>query len=289
MSVKENENKKKKRIWLRITIILLSVVLFACSVLGVLQLGSWYTEKYWEHWRPTYEKVDITPLFSKTELTEEDYETLYRQTGLTKLGVDGLFAANRQRKMLDMQEVLFAEHQITADHFAPFTYIEEIETEMPLAVLEDGDILVSATTRVSWWRYGHAAIVINGKSGQILESLSPGVNSAVSYANTFADLANFLVLRPKMDAEVRIAAAQYAKENLQDIPYQMTTGIFTKKYNPEGLKTSQCAHLVWYAYKTQGYDLDSNGGLIVKPQDIALSEHVEVVQAFGFDLDTLWS
>ena len=30
------------------------------------------------------------------------------------------------------------------------------------------------------------------------------------------------------------------------------------------------------------------GGAIVKPQDIALSNQVEVVQAYGVDLDKLW-
>ena len=40
--------------------------------------------------------------------------------------------------------------------------------------------------------------------------------------------------------------------------------------------------------KKFGFDLDSNGGWLVKPQDMALSKHVEVVQTFGFNPDTLW-
>ena len=45
---------------------------------------------------------------------------------------------------------------------------------------------------------------------------------------------------------------------------------------------------VWYAYKKFGIDLDSTGGAVVKPRDIANSNQGEVVQAFGFDLDKLW-
>ena len=71
------------------------------------------------------------------------------------------------------------------------------------------------------------------------------------------------------------------------VPYRLTTGVFSKK-SPRNLKTSQCAHFVWYAYKKFGIDLDSNGGKVVKPQDIALSDKVELVQAYGFNLDTLW-
>jgi uncharacterized protein YycO len=73
------------------------------------------------------------------------------------------------------------------------------------------------------------------------------------------------------------------------IPYRLTTGILYKKYDENGLRYSQCAHFVWYAYKKFGIDLDSNGGAIVKPQDMALSPQVELVQAFGFDFDKLWS
>jgi uncharacterized protein YycO len=107
-------------------------------------------------------------------------------------------------------------------------------------------------------------------------------------AETFTDLANFLVLRPKLEQSVKTEIAQYVKENMLNVPYRLTTGIFTKKYD-ENFPNSQCAHFVWHAYKTFGVDLDSNGGAIVKPQDIALSDKVEVVQAYGFDLDKLWS
>ena len=82
---------------------------------------------------------------------------------------------------------------------------------------------------------------------------------------------------------------EFAYNNLLGIPYRLATGILSKKYNPDKLKGTQCAHLVWYAYKKFGVDLDSNGGAIVKPQDMALSDKVEVVQAFGFYLDKLWS
>lgn len=279
---------KRKKIWLRVAIVCTAIVLFVGVVLGFLQLGTVYTERSWEHWRPDYEKEDIAELIYKQTLTDEEYELLYRQTGFTKLGVDGLRESNKHSRILEMQKFLFEEHEITADHFAPFTYIEEIDDYAPMAVLEDGDIIVSATTRVSWWRYGHAALVVDGARSRILESLSPGVNSAIGNAVTFADFANFMILRPKADAEIKAQVVEYAEEHLIDLPYQMTTGIFSRK-KADTLKATQCAHLVWHAYYKYGIDLDSNGGLIVKPQDIALSDQVEVVQAFGFDLDELWS
>lgn len=82
--------KRKRSVKKKLLIALLSVAIFAVSVLGVLQLGVWYTANHWQQWRPSYEKIDILPLLWKDERTEEDYDVLYRQTGLTKTGIDGL-------------------------------------------------------------------------------------------------------------------------------------------------------------------------------------------------------
>ena len=129
---------------------------------------------------------------------------------------------------------------------------------------------------------------MDGANFRIAESLEPGAVSAMDSASTFTNIANFLVLRPKLEQSVKTEIAQYVKENMLNVPYRLTTGILTKKYD-ENFPNSQCAHFVWHAYKKFGVDLDSNGGAIVKPQDIALSDKVEVVQAYGFDLDKLWS
>lgn len=272
----------------RIAIVLVALLLFVASVLGALQLGVVYTERSWTHFKPDYEKIEISEILYKTELSEEDYQTLYKQTGLTKIGVDGLLAEGRRQKIISIQEYFFKEHEIYGDHFAPFTYIEKTKGHAPFAALQDGDIIVSATTRVSWFRYGHAALVVDGRQGIIAEAFSPGSESSLNSVTTFDYLANFLILRPKVDAEVKQRVVQFAKEELVGIPYRMTTGVFSKKFNEDSLTGSQCAHLVWYAYKKFGVDLDSTGGGVVKPQDMANSEHVEVVQAFGFDLEKLW-
>ena len=277
--------KKKRRKWLAV---LLAVAIFAATVLGVLQAGVWYTESSWEHWYPDYAKIDLTPLLEKSARTDEDYRLIYEQTGLTKRGVDDLLAEEKSAKILEIQQGFFERPNRKAKHFSAFTYIEETDFYMPMIALKEGDILVSASTRVSWFRYGHAALVVDGVSETILEAICPGTVSRYSSARTFANLVNFLVLRPKLDTEIREGVALYAKENLLDIPYGLTTGIFSKKAG-ETIKRTQCAHLVWYAYHRFGIDLDSNGGAVVKPQDMALSPYVEVVQAYGFNLDTLWA
>ena len=279
--------KGKTSVKKRIAIILLCVFLFACSLLGVTALGSAYTGKRLNRFTPNYQKIDLAPILDKQSLTSDDYETLYRQTGLTKIGIDGLLQANKRARILEIQNAFFQSYEIDAYHFAPFTYIERINTYVPMAVLEDGDIILSSTTRVSWFRYGHTALVLDGERERLLESFAPGSDSAITTSKAFANLANFIILRPKVDKAVKEQVVDYAFENLIGVPYRMTTGIFFKKF-PDKISGSQCAHIVWYAYKKFGVDLDSTGGAVVKPQDIANSPYVEVVQAFGFDLDALW-
>ena len=283
--MKKDKEKKttKKRKWT----ILLAIVIFVGAVLGFLQLGSFYTEKTWSHFCPSYEKIDLMPILEKETLTEEDYETLYRQTGLTKLGIDGLRDVGALNRILNIQTYFFKEQTINTIHFNPFTYSEEINDSIPMAQLEPGDILITSTVRVSWLRYGHSALVVDGESNLVVESMSPGASSTFNSAFDFSELGDFMVLRPKIDKETKAEVVEFAKNELIGLPYRFTLGIFYKKF-PDELRVSQCAHLVWYAYKKFGYDLDSDGGGIVKPQDMLLSEHVEVVQAYGFDLDDLW-
>ena len=278
---------EKRKVWQRIAIVFGAVLVFVCSVLGVLQAGVVYTKTHWEHWRPDYEQIDISALLDKNDKTEDDYETLYRQTGLTKIGIDDLLQERRKDRIFAIQEFLFKEREVKIRRFNPFTYMEEVEGFAPMARMKDGDIIVTASVRVSWWRYGHAALVADGKNERLLESLSPGVESKYSGAYTFGNLANFMILRVNVDEEIKQQAVAYAKENLVGLPYSMTVGVLSKKYKEE-IKKTQCAHLVWYAYKKAGIDLDSNGGGIVKPQDIANSPYVEVVQVVGYNLDTLW-
>ena len=284
MRNKAGKTKKKRAL-----IIILSAILFVGAVLGFLQIGCIYTEKTWSQFCPDYEKVELMPILIKDTLTDEDYETLYRQTGLTKLGIDGLREKGRLDRILQIQTYFFKKQTVYIKHFNPFTYTEEIKDSIPMAQLEPGDILVTSTTRVSWLRYGHAALVVDGHtdSPMVVESISPGSSSTFNYASDFSKLANFMVLRPNVDVETKAEIVEFAKTELVGIPYRFTLGIFYKKF-PEKITVSQCAHLVWYAYKKFGYDLDSTGGGVVKPQDMALSDYVDVVQAYGFDLDDLW-
>lgn len=98
--------------------------------------------------------------------------------------------------------------------------------------------------------------------------------------------------------------ASYALQHLEGVPYRLLAGMFSRKLfqgaseeentvvagldsnvaevSTAPLSDTQCAHLVWYAYKQFGIDLDSDGGLFVTPYDIQNSPYLEVVQSYGY-------
>ena len=286
MKDKHKSDHKRKRV----RIVLFAVLISFASIFCFLELGVVYTANTWEHFSPKYEKTDVTAVLAKEELSEEDYYLLYRQTGLTQIAIDELRAKNLYGKILEIQDFFFSDYKIRKNHFNVFTYQEELQNAYaPMTLVQDGDIVVTGTTRVSWLRYGHAALVIDGQNRTILESVGVGTKSEINPIECLSMMANFIILRPKVAAEIKNEVVSFAKDNLVGVPYRLTVGLFFKKYNATKIEKTQCAHLVWYVYKKYGIDLDSNGGWLVKPQDIANSPHVEVVQVFGFDLDRLWS
>ena len=280
----ETGKKKRMKKWLAVT---LAVLFSLAFVLGFLQLGAVYSMRAWEYWRPDYEKTDILPILEKRELSEEDYKVLYAQTGLTKLGIDDLLSEGKAGRILQIQELYFKPFTVENDCFAPFTYMAEIDWNALLTTLKDGDILISATTFTSWFRYGHSALVVDGADKLVVESVSPGERSELASALEFTDRASFMVLRAKAEETLRREVAKYARENLVNLPYRLTMGIFFKKFK-QTPTASHCSHLVWYAYKKYGIDLDSTGGGVVTPRDIARSLNLELVQTFGFNPEKLW-
>lgn len=290
----EMRRKKRKRIWITIACVVCSFVLLAVGVLSAFQIGCWHNQNTLRFWTPDYEQVDISSLLTKETLTEEEYDLLYRQTGVTKIGIDDMRTSFTGRQnLLSIQKNFFRDYEEYSRMFGPFTYTEEIEysssAELPVvADMQDGDILVSTSMYFSWWRFGHSALVVDGDGKRILEALEPGYTSETSSVNTFRFRANFILLRPKVDEEIKAQVVEYAKTELLGLDYSFMVGLLSKKYNGKTPDKSQCAHIVWLAYKQFGIDLDSNGGKIVTPHDMYKSEYMEVVQVFGLDLDKLW-
>ncbi len=182
-----------------------------------------------------------------------------------------------------------------------------------MPTVQTGDILITFNGHVFGWRSGHAAIVVDAEKRLTLEAIMPGFDSEICSLDDWQEYPGFALLRLKgASLEEREQIAAYAQKYLTGLPYSLTAfadsggeglravrrdsagGAFPDADEkgsgdsadcPPPLSGTQCAHLVWYAYRQFGYDLDSDGGLIVTPYDLYRSDLLELVQLYGLNHD----
>lgn len=272
-----------------------AVLLFAA--LAVLW---WFLQGPFAHrlqpFSPTYDRMDLGPVLDKTALATEDYDTLYAQTGLGPAAIDDLRAMGGQgvAQILATQAAFFTHPgEETCSALGVTTREHRFRKEngamvyaAPLAPLKEGDILVSLSTHTAGWTHGHAGLVIDPDPERpvTLESVVLGTRSSAMNANHWRSYTTFMVLRPKANEATRRAVVDIANEHLTDIPYSLVSGVFGEKLQSlDGPHSAQCGYLPWYAWMAVGLDLDSDGGRVVTPEDLAESPYVEVVQLYGLD------
>ncbi|MBQ8781138.1 MAG: hypothetical protein IJZ72_05645 [Oscillospiraceae bacterium] len=212
--------------------------------------------------------------------SEEDYILIESQTGLGRAAADKI----RPWELLKYQEIFFKDIEIKCVSTTAVSFEEYVpEPCAEIVTVEDGDILYTSAAHILSWRNGHAAIVTDAAKGRTLEAVVIGRNTAYSTISKWEGYPNFKVLRLKgASAEERRAIAKTAEKYLFDKPYDLLAGIYpAKNTSAEDISGTQCAHLVWQAYAAHGYDLDSDGGFIVTPADIAQSDLLETVQKYG--------
>lgn len=295
--------KRKKKKVRRIVFTTVSIAIPLALLLFVWT----YSVEGEAHFAPEYPMEDIEGYLEKEELSEEDYEFLFQQTGLTKLAIDTLWEENRREEILAVQEHLFRQVDVRCERsFLVFRELLEAEKspkqrlrhaetlDMAIPVVEDGDILITFNSHFLGWRNGHAALVVDAERGLTLEAISLGRDSSIRSLRSWTDWPSFVVLRlTELSQRERAVVADYAERNLKQIPYSLTAGMWDGDEEEledalqegETLGGTQCAHLIWYAYNHFGYDLDSNGGVLVTPKDLYESSLLEVVQMYGVKIE----
>lgn len=228
---------------------------------------------------PTYPMEDISVYLKQEKLTEEDYALLYRQTGLALPAVDALRRENREEELLMAQKRFFAVEKTCCERdFLLFNEVLAVPRDIVMPVLEDGDILITFNSHFLGWRNGHAAIVVDAEQGLTVEASTLGQNSAIRSIRGWYDCPSFAVLRMEnVSKEQRAKIADYAEKMLVGVPYRLTAGTQVP------VSGTYCSHLIWYAYKQFGYELDSDGGIVVTPRDVYDSPLLELVQIYGMN------
>ncbi|MBQ3058015.1 MAG: hypothetical protein IJD00_03605 [Clostridia bacterium] len=268
-----------KNKWIKRIVNIISIFL---AVLLIIMLANVFAQNVVAHIEKPF-----TPQYERVTLTEEtDYETIFLQTGLGKAAAEELINEGRFDKILEAQELFFANDKIECIPLIKwFTREERLKNELiPFYDLQPGDILVTLSTHTFGWRHGHCAIVIDDFT--TVESISMGENASKGYIRYWQDYSNFAVLRVKNKTiEERQAVAKFTIDKLLDKPYSIFSGLGFKKVPDVDSKgfSLHCSYLVWYAWNNFGVDLDSDKGRLATSFDILNSDKVEIVQLYGMD------
>lgn len=236
--------------------------------------------------------VVLDGILSKEQIDESEYRTLFSQTGLSRRAIEELPDGMREEILVKAQRLFFTRPASYCSKSSMICWQEENVNDLlpEFWGLQDGDILISFCSHTFGWRNGHAAIVVDADRGETLEAVVMGEDSCLQSVQKWRRYPSFLVLRLKQTSfEKRHEIALYAREHMEGIPYGFTTDFLEHFKSPlfgEPADTD-CSHLIWKSFLHFGYDLDSDGGLIVTPQDIAESPLLEVIQIYGIDPDTV--
>lgn len=271
-------------------------IIFFAVVFGVLQTWMFLSDRS-PSYMPNYPQLPLNSTINKQRLSPEDYELILMQTGLGKSNVDYLRAYGEPGEFEQAQERFFASSNIYCQKNTPISAEESLRNDrgepvngLKLVNLQAGDILISASCHTFGWRNGHAAIVVDPKQGITLESVVLGKDSCLQSVEKWERYPTVMVFKLKgASPQKQKAVAAAALKRLNGIPYGLTVGLLSEKFTGEPLKATHCAHLVYSAYKSFGWDLDANGGPIVTPQDLAMSPQLELKQVYGMDPKKLWA
>lgn len=275
--------RKKIMITAILFIVVISILLFRCFTMEDLALT-----------KPSYPKLDLAEICKKDIFTKSDYDILLMQTGLGKPALDKIKQTNNNmiQVLRKYQDDFFDKKKMECNKIGVITYEErmvnkkgKIMKAFQVADIKNGDVVLSRSTHSFGWRHGHAAIVTDSKKGELLEATLLGCPTGINDIENWQSYSSFILLRPK--AEISgTEAADIAIKNLKDISYGLFSGIPTK--GPDKVTKTQCAHLVWYSYYRLGYDIDSDGGWLVTPKDIAHSNLFDIVQVYGVNPKEIW-
>lgn len=170
--------------------------------------------------------------------------------------------------------ITLEEHCVNPDNqLTPCHQLKDIQT---------GDILVSKSSHTLLFRHGHAGLVVDAEAGLVLEARGYGAPSMLLPLDEWDYFPTVKVLRLKDATEPLIQEiVERAQSDYLDLQYN----ILARKSQST---STQCSDIVWKVFNEFGYDLDSNGGTFVTPQDIANSPFLYEVESHGFSKKRPW-
>ena len=184
------------------------------AIVLVLEIGVFANHFYKDAYYPDYQKEDISFVLDKEALSDDDYALIFKQTGLTRAGVDALIFAGKRDDVLKIQEDYFARYEVKKIQFSPLTCCHENYEDIETVPLQNGDVFISPTSHFSFFSLGHSAIVVDAQENKIVNST--GYNNKSCYEDVYAITVDpsFVVLRPKLSHFERTQLVEYVKNEL---------------------------------------------------------------------------
>ena len=272
-----------------ITVILAVLIVFFSADFILSEITDKWAYKDSEN-RDDFQWSLLEEKFENSEnLTEDDYDEIFLQSGLGKLAVDSLLDEGRPDKIKEYREYYLMDKEFYCYRKGVFACHEkmtdlsgEIISHPDFADLQNGDIVITLSIHSLGWRHGHATIITDAENGIGVQAVMMGEKSNNTRLDTWKSFPLVAVLRPiNIDVATRIQAGEFAENNLKGLYYSLSGGIFSGRDMEEIPLTTQCAHLVWYAYMACGVDIAPESGRIITPKDFLESESLEIVQVYG--------
>ena len=263
--------------------ITITILIFISVILMYIIFGIYNHNR--AYYIPQYPMEDISDILDKDDITEEDYNKIFLNTGVSPEAAKEITDGGNTSILRVLNKMYFEKPSYKKTYIAFPVTASELNKGIltPLVPLKKGDVLITFNTHTLQWRHGHSAIVVDEKGEKILEHMSVGHKSKITLAKRWGIYPGFVILRHK-DSKLSSDAADYAVKNLSGIDYSIFAGIDKKdKSKNETVDSSHCSHIVWQAYKAVGCDIDSDGGKIVTPYDISVYEDFRPIQIFGIN------
>ena len=224
--------------------------------------------------RPSAAQQDISAILEKDIWTAADYRQIWQQTGLGREIVDTLRTEkNGNQQILREQERFFSAPPYDCRILSGFSMAEGLTRKSdfyPLYGLQPGDVVLTKSTHTLFYRHGHSALCLDADT--LLEATAIGNPTEETAAETGMNR-----------EELGKAVAKYAEEKLSNDTYNLLAGAIGK-----GIDTgeTQCAYLVWAAYRPFGIDVSSRN-FPITPHALLQSGKFEVIRCWGFDTEDI--
>lgn len=267
--------------------LILSIVIAFCGILSVVTLHNNAS------FSPEYEMLDLKNILSKEAFSDNDYKTLFYQTGLGRYAIDSIRDSENFIETVErFQYNFFKKSDFICSRDVLTTSMEYnvkngyLSEGFELFSVKAGYVLLMESSHSLGWRHGHAGLAVSNDF--VLEAPIIGEPSMEYPLSSWAYYPSFIMLRLKNTSDEELKSiARDAERYLNGIVYNPFAGVLNKTQGKKP-KSVQCAYLVWYAFYNHNLDIDSDGGSIVTVDDIKNSDLFEIVQIYGYDPQIFW-